>query len=672
MTDLPNGESVLTLPGVGPATAAALEAAGIRTVQDLLDFFPVRYKDYTSPRPLGEADGEPHLYFAIVDGPPRGTWVHGRHILNFRVRDGESGAVAQVRLFNQPYLLSALKPDSRVYLDGTAREAGSELRFAAPRVMTKAPQAAIEPVYRSLTGVAPARLRRAVLAALGRLSRDDPYSEDFRSRYGIMGLREAYTAVHAPATMAEQEFGRRRFDFESGLVTTRSLDLVGVERTGENDKVMDARSALDLFTARLPFAPTEAQQRAMLEIASDLEGDQLMNRLLEGDVGSGKTAVALFAMFAARQEGYQSFLLTPTEVLAEQHARTARELFGSEAVLLTGSMSAAARREASSRIASGSAFYIVGTQALLYGGLEAVRPGLIVTDEQHRFGVRQRRTLLGDYGEMHSLIMSATPIPRSLALALSGTTKISLLDELPPGRQPVSTRFVPRRRVPDMYAFLAKKARRGEQVYIVCPLVDSDGESRLHSAEATFRELGERYPDLPVGLLHGRLPPADKQKEMEKFRRGETRVLVATTVIEVGLDVPGATVMVVHDADRFGLAQLHQLRGRVGRGNLPSWCFLTSDSLDARPRLDILCRTQNGFDVAEADMRERGVGEVLGLRQHGRGPGLIDIRETWMIERFREILNEMARDPRLRGDYQFVARQAQELLDGRIRDIVLN
>lgn len=642
-------------------------------MQDLLDLFPVSYKDYTQFHTLAAADSEPRLYRVVLRRPPRGSWWRGRHVLTLEIGDEDGGQNATVRIFNQPYLQKALAQATFLYIDGTARRVRGKLVFSAPSVLLKLPETGIMPVYRRVDGLSPARLRKAAEAAARAVRIDDPCSDAFLERYQLLPLGDAYRAVHAPRTMAEQELGRRRFAFESGLLTVRSLDAVAMESSGPNDKIIAAHDYIRSFEKWLPFEPTGAQRRVMQEIAADLEGESLMNRLVEGDVGSGKTVVALFAMFAAAEEGYQSFLLAPTEVLASQHAQAVSAVLGDEeTVLITGSMSAAERREAEQRVRSGEAYYIVGTHALLFSDLRPPRPGLLVADEQHRFGVRQRQALLSQVGPMHSLVMSATPIPRSLALALGGMSRISVLDELPSGREPVRTRFVSGDKTDSMYDFLAGKARAGEQAYVVCPLVETNPDLNLHSAADVCARLSRKYPDVGVGLLHGRLSAAEKEQVLERFHAGEISILVATTVIEVGIDEPNATVIVIHDADRFGLAQLHQLRGRVGRGSKASWCFMTSESAAARSRLRTVAKTTNGFEIAEADLRERGVGEVLGLRQHGREAGLLDIRDSAMIEVYRETLDEMARDPRLREDYLRIAALAQARVDAQLRDVALN
>lgn len=666
-------DPVTRLPGIGQVGAASLAKAGIFVVQDVLDFFPVSYKDYTAPVSLDEADGEPHLYAAVVNSPPQGAQRPGVHVLNVQVRSETGRTEAAVRLFNQAYMAARLEPETQIFLDGTARVIDGQLCFSAPKVITALPEQRIMPVYRNLPGIQPGRFSKAVRAALEALPETDVFSSDFRRRYGVMPLRDAYHAVHAPRSLAEQELGRRRFDFEETLITTRSLDLMETEQTGENCRHIRAAGRIPEFEKLLPFVPTAAQRQAMQDIVSDLDGDRLMNRLLEGDVGSGKTAVAMFAMFAAAAEGCQSFLLAPTEILAAQHARTVRSVLGADrTVLITGSMPAPERRRAEARIRSGEVSYIVGTQALLYGRLDPPRPALLVADEQHRFGVRQRRVLLAEQGGLHSLIVSATPIPRSLSLAESGMMQLSVLEERPADRLPIETRFVPRQKLRDMYDFLAERARAGERTYVVCPLVEPDPDGRLCSAAAVQARLAKLYPDLCIGLLHGRMGAPEKQEALRAFQEGETPVLVSTTVIEVGVDVPEATAIVIHDAERFGLAQLHQLRGRVGRGSRQSWCFLASGSAGARRRLDVLCRTQNGFEVAEADMRERGAGEILGLRQHGHGTAMLDIRDASMLGHCREILQETSADPQLLADWHVLNAIAVRRLEDAMRQVVLN
>lgn len=673
-TALQPGDSIRKLPGIGPVSGAALEKAGFFSVQDLLSAFPVSYRDYTRPARLAEAKADETRFFraVIAERPAAIRRPGGLHILKLTLTDEEESIRAGCTIFNQPYLAANLHKGQTVFVDGTPRSINGKLTFSAPSLLIKPPQQVILPVYRNVSGITPARFRRAVQSALAAALDADPFSDAFLARYDVMALGDAYRGIHAPRTMAEQERARRRFALENALVTTRILDLVGAETALPSDMIISAPDYIESYLALQPLRPTQAQLRSMREIARDLESGTVMNRLLEGDVGSGKTLVAFFAMYAAGREGYQSILMAPTEVLARQHARAAGALFGEEKVaLLTGSQKAAERQKETERIRRGEVPYIIGTHALLYD-VVFHRPALLVTDEQQRFGVQQRRRLLGNDSALHSLVMSATPIPRSLSLALNGITQMSVLDELPPGRTPVTTRFVRPAKEKAMFDYMAAAAREGVQIYVVCPLIEDSGTLKLHAAGAVCERLKKTYPDVTFGLLHGRMDAAQKREVMADFAAGNLSVLVSTTVIEVGVDVPNAAMMIILDAERFGLAQLHQLRGRVGRGTKASWCFLCSAAPQAQARLDILCRTSDGFEVAEADMRERGVGEFLGWQQSGRLAPDLDIQEPWMIRRFHEMLNAMAADPALRGDFLYVARQAEARIADRLDKVALN
>jgi len=423
----------------------------------------------------------------------------------------------------------------------------------------------------------------------------------------------------------------------------------------------------------LPFAPTRAQLRAMDDIAGDLRRETLMNRLLQGDVGSGKTAVAMFAMFAAAKNGRQAAIMAPTEILAAQHYGTLCRVFGEgEVAFLKGGMKKAEREREKAKIASGEAKYIVGTHALLQGDVEFYDLGMVITDEQHRFGVGQRAAMGTKGRQADVLIMSATPIPRTLSLILYGDLSVSNLDELPPGRKPVLTRLVPEHKREDMYRFIEEQAKAGYQAYVVCPLVESsDSLEGVQSAEELYAELKDTL-DVSVGLLHGQMSAAQKEKAAQAFRSGETKVLVATTVIEVGVDVPNATIMAIENADRFGLAQLHQLRGRVGRGSERSYCFLLgSGGETAEERLRTLVRTGSGFDIAEKDLEMRGPGEFLGKRQHGLNEFAaaslaLDIDALQAAQRAAEAILSSPENMRRASELMDRAREKLALMDGEI------
>ena len=403
------------------------------------------------------------------------------------------------------------------------------------------------------------------------------------------------------------------------LLFSLMLSMLRRERLARPGPVLRTEGVLPRFLKLLPFAPTGAQMRAMREISREMSNGRQMNRLLQGDVGSGKTAVALFAMYAAAESGFQSVLMAPTEILAQQHFAAAQSIFGARACLLLGGMKKKERDAAYAAIRSGEALAVIGTHALLPEGVSFHNLGAVIADEQHRFGVRQRAAI-GAKGESpHTLIMSATPIPRTLSLILYGDLDVSVLDELPPGRKPVTTRCVPKAKRKAMYAFVERQVHAGRQAYVVCPLVEqSESLEGVMSVNELFAEL-EKTLHVRVGLLHGKMAAAKKEETARAFRAGEIDVLVSTTVIEVGVDVKNATVMVIENADRFGLAQLHQLRGRVGRGSEESFCFLLSEagSEAAHERLMTLTETNDGFAIAEKDLMMRGPGEFLGQRQHG-------------------------------------------------------
>lgn len=443
----------------------------------------------------------------------------------------------------------------------------------------------------------------------------------------------------------------------------------GAASTGAPMKKADASP----FWESLPFSPTGAQRRAVEEILTDMSGETSMNRLLQGDVGSGKTLVAAAAIWACIRAGYQAALLAPTEILASQHAENLNRLlspFGMRVALLTGGMKAAARRTTLAAIRDDEADLIVGTHAILSEGVEFARLGLAVVDEQHRFGVRQRGLLAEKAANPHLLVMSATPIPRTLGLLMYGDLDISILDELPPGRKPVKTRCITGKKRADLYGFLDQEIDSGRQVYIVCPAIEDAGGSGLNAVKSYYEDIAKAYlPDRRVGLMHGKLKPKEKAEVMDDFKSGRLDALVSTTVIEVGVDVPNATVMVIENAERYGLSALHQLRGRVGRGAAESWCFLVSDnsSESVQKRLKFLCSTSDGFAVAQYDLETRGPGDFFGSRQHGLPTLQIAdlMNDTRTLHAAQsEAAALLAEDPLLeRPEHALLARQVEQMFD---------
>ena len=491
-------------------------------------------------------------------------------------------------------------------------------------------------------------------------------------KYRLLSKADAVRAIHCPATEEEAFAARRRLIYEELLVLQLGIGRMknhGAASTGAPMKKADASP----FWESLSFSPTGAQRRAVEEILTDMSGETSMNRLLQGDVGSGKTLVAAAAIWACIRAGYQAALLAPTEILASQHAENLNRLlfpFGMRVALLTGGMKAAARRTTLAAIRDDEADLIVGTHAILSEGVEFARLGLAVVDEQHRFGVRQRGLLAEKAANPHLLVMSATPIPRTLGLLMYGDLDISILDELPPGRKPVKTRCITGKKRADLYGFLDREIGSGRQVYIVCPAIEDAGGSGLNAVKSYYEDIAKAYlPDRRVGLMHGKLKPKEKAEVMDDFKSGRLDALVSTTVIEVGVDVPNATVMVIENAERYGLSALHQLRGRVGRGAAESWCFLVSDnaSESVQKRLKFLCSTSDGFAVAQYDLETRGPGDFFGSRQHGLPTLQIAdlMNDTRTLHAAQsEAVALLAEDPLLeRPEHALLARQVEQMFD---------
>ena len=611
-------DSITSLKGIGPRKAESLGRLGLFSLKDLLYFFPRGHRDYSRPTYImGARHGDEGAFELTVRTEPKLARIRrGLDITTAKAYD-QSGEIT-LTWYNQPYRKGGISAGDKIVACGRV-DRSRGVRLVNPAVYRELP--GILPVYPLTAGVTQAMLRDAVRAALegciGGIEETLP--GEIRAEYSLMGIADALKNIHYPSDMEAVRGARRRLAFEDMLLFRLMLSMMQREMPKRTFK-MKLDGIREEFVSLLPFPPTNAQLRAMDDIAGDLGGKTLMNRLLQGDVGSGKTAVAMFAMFAAAKNGRQAAIMAPTEILAAQHSATLRRTFGEGSVaFLRGGMKKAEREREKARIASGEAKYIVGTHALLQGDVEFFDLGMVITDEQHRFGVGQRAAMGAKGRQTDVLIMSATPIPRTLSLILYGDLSVSDLDELPPGRKPVATRLVPEHRREDMYRFIEEQARAGFQAYVVCPLVESsDSLEGVQSAEELYGELKDKL-SVSVGLLHGQMSPAQKEKAAAAFRAGETKVLVATTVIEVGVDVPNATIMAIENADRFGLAQLHQLRGRVGRGSERSYCFLLSRGSGeaAEERLRTLVKTGNGFVIAQKDLEMRGPGEFLGKRQHG-------------------------------------------------------
>lgn len=686
--------------GVGPKTAARLVQLGLLLVRDLVHYYPRDYLDYAN---LVRISGlEPGRTATIVASVRRShAFASPRNpnlsILELHLVDC-TGRIRVSRFFAGQRFSSPgwLKSQQRLFpigatvaVSGLVKETPYGPAFQDPLMeVLESPQAPVRsetigrllPVYGLTEGLGADRLRQVVEAVIPLVRRwPDPLPESIRLNRKLISRSEALTQIHGPTNQEQLQASRRRLVFDEFLLLQLGL--------AQRRRQLSQRPAPPLalpagseglvqsFLGVLPFGLTGAQQRVLAEIRADLGRSQPMARLVQGDVGSGKTVVALASLLTAIEAGCQGALMAPTEVLAEQHYRKLAEWLPQlhvTSALLTGSTPAPRRRQLLQDLANGQLQLLVGTHALLEDPVQFDRLGLVVVDEQHRFGVRQRNRLLAKGLQPHLLTMTATPIPRTLALSLHGDLDVSQIDELPPGRQPIRTALLKGSQRHQAYALIREQVALGQRAYVVLPLVEDSEKLELRSAVEVHRQLSEEeFPDLPVGLLHGRLSSAEKQAAIGAFAGGVTQVLVSTTVVEVGVDVPEASVMVIEHADRFGLAQLHQLRGRVGRGAAASHCLLINDSSNvlARQRLEVLVRSSDGFEIAEMDLRLRGPGQVLGTRQSGLPDlALASLTEDGaVLEEAREVARQItAADPELQqhqGLAEALAEQRRRQMD---------
>ncbi len=677
LLDLP----VSSVPGVGPGLRSALAALGIESVGDLLTHFPRRYIDRSQIRPISALkEGEEPTVVATVRSAGRRALRGGRTLVEVVVGDG-TGYLSLV-WFNQDWPLERLKPGFTAAFSGRVRRAFGRLQMVNPSydLLEEGGEPVhtgrLVPVHPATSRLSPPRVRRIVWRALNAFSRriPDPLPRELSEKYGLPTLGDALWGIHFPSEPQAMERARARLVYEELLTLEVGLALKKkAEEEVEGIAHLPRGPLVDAFLRHLPFELTRAQRRAMEEIAQDMSRPRPMHRLLQGEVGSGKTAVAAFACALAVQGGYQAAVMAPTEVLAEQHHRVFSSLLQAGApgenpslfdppeapriALLTSSLPPSKREEVRRAAAEGRVDVVVGTHALIQEGVGFARLGLVVIDEQHRFGVHQRVKLKEKGERPDVLIMTATPIPRTLALTLYGDLDVSILDELPPGRKPVKTLVFPSSEIGREKAFklLLGEVEQGRRAYVVCPLVEESPDLEAKAVEEEAERLKSGLlRGLRVGLLHGRMRPQEKQATMEAFRKGEIQVLVATTVIEVGVDVPEATVMLVEDAERFGLSQLHQLRGRVGRGEAPGYFLLLADPKvpEAQRRLKAVARISDGFRLAEEDLRIRGEGELFGPRQSGvpdlKLARLVEDAE-WVLRARRDAFELVERDPHLRS-----------------------
>lgn len=610
------------LKGVGEKRAGLLNKLGIFTIEQLFEYYPRDYRDFSQEMLVSDCEsGENACIKATLISNVKEHMVRrGMTLYKCDFTDGKT--VIHATLFNQKFLAKSLKIYEDYILFGKIEKRLSFAEMNSPQILPAKDNAGIHPIYRATEKLSSAAIEKLVRTALeqhGEFAETLP--QEIRQKYDLIDLTAAMRNIHFPNSFELLAAARKRLIFEELLTLQLGLlKLKSKKRRESHIRIIN--DFTQEFLHLLPFSPTGAQLRAVKDCVADMQGKYPMNRLLQGDVGSGKTAVAAGVIYTAVKNGFQCALMAPTEILANQHYETLSNLLGGAGIkteLLTGSTPAAEKRRIKAALACGEAQLAIGTHALIQKDVDFKNLGLVITDEQHRFGVNQRASLAEKGSEVHTLVMSATPIPRTLALMIYGDLDISILDELPPGRQKIRTDVVDSRYHKRLYEFVKKQIAAGQQAYIVCPLVEA-GESDLLPAEEYAEQLANgAFKGINLGVLHGKMNSKSKERVMAGFVSGHIKILVATTVVEVGVDVPNASVMIIENAERFGLSQLHQLRGRVGRRKVQSYCVLVSDSESetARERLQIMKKYSDGFKIADEDLKQRGPGDFFGNRQHG-------------------------------------------------------
>ncbi len=645
------------IKGVGEKRATLLNKLDIHTLSDLIRYFPRSYLDFSAPTPIPKlVPGTTACFCAVVGYTPVKNEIRrGMTIYKTLLIDGEYSV--HLSIFNNSYLAESLIEGEEYYFYGKIQLNRGMFEITNPVIEKADSENAMLPVYPLTAGLTSKMLSKIIANALSLYEKDsqgDIIPDGIRKKYGLCHEQFAFRSIHRPQNPHDVEIARRRFIFEELLLLQLGMKLLKDRNRGTTALKLEKDFSAE-FEARLPFCLTGAQKKAISACISDLKGSTPMNRLIQGDVGSGKTVVAASAIFSMAKNGIQSAFMAPTDILARQHYATLTRLFEGTDIkteLLTGSVSAKKKNEIKQSLINGETDVIIGTHALLTEDTRFASLGLIITDEQHRFGVKQRGAL-GDKGtNPHTLVMSATPIPRTISLIVYGDLDLTVIDELPKGRQKISTYAVDTTYRQRIYAFIKKHLDLGLRAYIVCPLVE-ENEGDLTAAKQYAEKLKkEHFSDYKIGLLHGKMKAKEKEKIMKDFASGEISLLVATTVIEVGVDVPESVIMVIENAERFGLSQLHQLRGRVGRGKEKSYCILISDAVGegARSRLEIMCKTSDGFKIADKDLELRGPGDFFGSRQSGIPKlKIADLTENMDIVRQSKQASEeiLKKDPRL-------------------------
>lgn len=652
------------IKGIGENRGRLYRKLGIDTVGALIRFYPRTYEDWSRPTPIIEAAvGDTVCVKAVISTVAAEHRISGGKLM-VSVRAADDTSSVRIIFFNNKYVKSKLTFGSEFFFYGKINDNNGYKEMVNPSFSPVSDSARVHPIYGQTAGLTSRNIEASVAKALKMLPEQvrDPIPEDICEEYSLLPLKQALLQIHFPSSMEEMYTARRRLIFEELLVLV--LGLCSIKSMSvQSSQTVILKDYTEEFNAFLPFTLTSGQSAAICDCINDMMSNgKAMNRLVQGDVGCGKTMVAASCSYTVIKNGFQAAMMAPTEILARQHYQTLTKLFKDtdvNIVLLTGSLGAKAKRAALAAIADGNADLIVGTHALISEGVEFSHLGLVITDEQHRFGVRQRAALLSKGSNPHLMVMSATPIPRTLALMVYGDLDISVISELPPGRQTVDTFYIDSSKRNRAYNFLIKHIKQGRQCYVVCPAVENN-EIGLLSVEEYARNLQSKYfKNYRVAFLHGKMKTAQKDEIMSEFLNGNIDVLVSTTVIEVGVDVPNAAVMMIENAERFGLSQLHQLRGRVGRGSGKSYCILVSDAKgdDAKKRLNVMCSISDGFKIADEDLKLRGPGDFFGSRQHGLPQlRIADLAEDTTVlaqaqesaRRLLEISPDLS-DPSLRG-----------------------
>ncbi len=675
--------SIQSLKGIGPVKAKLFSKLGLCTLEDLLQYYPRYYKDKSKITKI--EDIRPDSYYTIsvtVSGKPSEVRTKSRLTITKLPVSDETGKIIAV-WFNNRFIKSAFREGDNIIMYGKAKLIGRDIVIETPEYEKASPGESINlmriaPYYSLTEGLTQRDIRKAVREALKFAGEklQDVFPEELRKTYGLAEVNFCTNNIHFPESIDKLELARKRFVFEEFFMFQSGF--VHLKRMNNKDEegiCFDKTTDIYQFIQELPFRLTSAQDRVFEEVSRDMESPTPMNRLVQGDVGSGKTAIAALALYKCVRSGYQGAMMAPTEILAQQHMQTLSLLFRDTGItvgLIKGSMTAKEKEAIQKKVLAGEVKVLIGTHALIQNSLCFDKLGLVITDEQHRFGVRQRSLLLSKGNNPDMLVMTATPIPRTLALIVYGDLNVSVIDEMPPGRKKVETYFIDSFKKERLMGFVRKHLDSGRQAYFVCPLVEESEKLELASvSEYSERIKNQYFNKYRVGILHGKMKADEKNEVMEGFREKKIQVLVSTTVIEVGVNIPNATIMVVEDAERYGMAQLHQLRGRVGRGEQQSYCILISDTDNetALERLRYMTKTENGFEVAEKDMELRGSGEMLGQRQHGL-PGfkLADIfRDVKLLKLSREAVEYIYENNRLQ-DAGYGKMKA--ILDDRFRKVL--